>query len=31
MYNPYDTDNALALASINDKIRGLNDAFGRSP
>lgn len=31
MYKPYDTDNALAQASINDQIRNLNDAFRSQP
>jgi hypothetical protein len=31
MYKPYDTDNALAQVSINEKIRGLNDAFRTQP
>ena len=31
MYNPYDTDNELAPASITEQIRGLNDEFRTQP
>jgi Protein of unknown function (DUF3768) len=31
MYKPYDTDNALAQASITERICGLNDAFRTQP
>jgi hypothetical protein len=31
MYKPYDTNNALAQASISERIRDLNDAFRTQP